>query len=413
MTQEVTKDFRNLVNDYSKVYAFRQKGITKIERPVFIPSIDLNRFERRGCRVEFKKIADNDYFLFNKDEIIRVDLDILALTQDYYFKLAKETRKIKNEMRLNELIEEYGEEKGKRYHSAKRIKAYTPHQATTFQLNILSNNYLEAWKIFRANLEELNQKLLDLELETTDSNNTYSKGQHTSYGDCNLNGVLFDSHGVNIKLQNGNPVTFTESDLLKDSLDKVFNVYGDLSPVFREYGLKISFSGDKKMHARKANGIFFPHFRAIGTSQFNTVSTLAHEIAHFMDFYTAKQSNVKRTFSSDEDGSTARKIAGIFRKNMNEITNSKYMNRTCECFARALQQFVDSSKSTEPNYCKDDAFRNEVAPLVESFLQDFSEIVKSVEAEEKPIENKLEIAASASKKKNNVKPVDIEQLNLF
>lgn len=407
------RDFRNKIKDYSKVYAFRQQGLEEVEKPDYIPTLDFDRFKRRGCRVEFKKIGDNDFILYTNGINYKVDLDILALTQDYYLKLAKEKQRKENERAFNNYVERRGIEFAKRYCKKRRVSTFTKNKASHFQIQILSDDRLEAWRIFRKNLEELEQKLLDLELETIESNNTYSKGEQTSYGDSGLNAVLFDSHGVKIKRQNGNSITFSESDLIKESLNSVFSVYGDLSAVFKEYGLKISYSGNKNMHARKAAGLFFPHFKAIGTCKMGIVSVLAHEIAHFMDYYTAKKSETKRCFSSDEAGSTARRIARAFKIGMNEKTNSKYYNRSCECFARAFEQFVNPDMCVDPNYCKADIFKNEISPMIKSFLDDFKKIVATVKEDENTVEIKLDAVASGSKK---IKVVDFskaEQLTLF
>ncbi|HQJ61423.1 MAG TPA: hypothetical protein PKV35_10520, partial [bacterium] len=128
---------------------------------------------------------------------------------------------------------------------------------------------------------------------------------------------------------------------------------------------------------------------------------------------------VKRCHASDQDGSTARNLSKIFRRNMNKPTESKYYNRTCECFARAFEQYFRPELKDSEHYCKAEAFENEVKPLVKSFLDDFNKIVESVRAEEikteKPLQRPIEekAAASVPVKSQEIKPVKPEQLNLF
>lgn len=414
-------DFTVKINDFSNVFTFKQSGINTRPRPDFIPELAKDFFSTSGYRIVFFKQAENDYLLYtSRDSCDRVNLDILALTQDYYLKLEKELQKIENDKEKARLVEKYGEEKGNRIFTGRRISVFKDNKMSYFQMDVFRRFLIdrnEAWKLFKSNLEELNQKLEDLELESLDNENTHAKGEQTSYGNGNLSTVLSDKYGVKIKRQNGEAITLTEAEKIGCSLDDIFKVFGDLSPVFRKYGLKISFAGEKRMHARKAIGIFYNAYKAIGTSENDMTQTLAHEIAHFMDSYTAQNADIKRAHASDQDGSEARKLAKIFRSKMNKKTESKYYNRTCECFARAFEQYFNPKLATADNYCKAEAFENEVRPLIKSFLDDFMKIVESVRAEEikteKPLQRPTEEKAAASIP--TAKPAEIkpEQLNLF
>lgn len=414
-------DYRNKVSDFSKIFSFKQQGIDKREKPDFIPFISERFFNSSGCRVVFLKNAENDYLLYSDNETAyRVNLDILALTQDYYLKLAKEKQRLENERTKALYIEKYGEEKGKRIFTAKRISVMKDNKMTHFQMKLFRDCFYDttsAWKAFHENLSELNQKLEDMELESLDNENTHTKGELTSYGDSNLSSALLNQYGVKIKRQNGEAVTFNEAEKIQNSLDEIFKVFGDLSPVFRQYGLKISFAGDKRMHARKAIGIFYNVYKAIGTSENDMTQTLSHEIAHFMDFYATQSRQIKRAHASDEEGSLERKISKIFRQNMNKKQHTAYQNRSCECFARAFEQYFNPLKGEVENYCKPEIFENELKPLIKTFLDEFNKIVESVRAEQpedikRTVKEETEEKAAASVPLNTqtVKP---EQLTLF
>ena len=171
------------------------------------------------------------------------------------------------------------------------------------------------------------------------------------------------------------------------------------------------------MHARKAIGIFYNVYKAIGTSENDMTQTLSHEIAHFMDFYATQNRQIKRAHASDEEGSLERRISKMFRQNMNEKQHTAYQNRSCECFARAFEQYFNPKKGQVENYCKPEVFENELKPLIKTFLDEFSKIVESVRAEqpediERTVKEETEEKAAASVPLNTqtVKP---EQLTLF
>jgi hypothetical protein len=95
----------------------------------------------------------------------------------------------------------------------------------------------------------------------------------------------------------------------------------------------------------------------------NNHLVLAHELSHFLDSQAGK--DVEHFFSSDKPGTIENRIAALFRKEMNQRTdktkNSKYLQRTCECFARAMEQFTAFAVSPEQylHYCKSEAYVND------------------------------------------------------
>src|SRR5206468_1746533 len=102
-------------------------------------------------------------------------------------------------------------------------------------------------------------------------------------------------------------------------------------------------AGTKKMFASTALGMYVPSMKAIGVSNNQEHDkfgfTLAHEYAHFIDNHLGEKTG--RNYASDNHNSTAGKIAYKFRELMNKgkFTDTDYANRTCECFARALEQY--------------------------------------------------------------------------
>lgn len=154
----------------------------------------------------------------------------------------------------------------------------------------------------------------------------------------------------------------------------------------KEFGLKISHSGDVKMHARKAIGLFHPYYNAIGvSSQYGNSQfgiTFAHEYGHFMDYWIGKKTG--NHYASDKEGSTANQIASTLRKNLNEKTDSDYTNRTCECLARSMEMYYqyevlkDDSTFIDKDHCSQVIYETKLKPLIKQFLDENKELLKSI-----------------------------------
>lgn len=245
---------------------------------------------------------------------------------------------------------------------------------------------------------DINYKTNDLEVQREENDSSFVKGRETSYGNSNTKDDLFESHGVLVKRQNGDEINPNEIDQIKENLTKVFESFGDRSSMSKEFGLKISHAGSKNQHAMKAIGVYFPYYKAIGVSDAGKFGfTLAHEYAHFFDNYVGGKNG--RHYSSDNFQSTSGQIAKLFRSNMNKVSDSKYINRTCECFARAFEQyhamkhhgddvvkFIDTfekygDKQTtyveHENHVSKEKFNTIIKPLIEQFLQENDHILKS------------------------------------
>ncbi len=242
--------------------------------------------------------------------------------------------------------------------------------------------------------DQLQWRKKDLRIQREENNTSFDKGRETSYGDSGTKNTLLDSHGVKVKLQNGKEIKEQQIEQIKNSLNEVYKSFGDRSSISKKFGLKISHSGDKMMHARNALGLYYPSMKAIGVSDNKENGkfgfTLAHEFAHFLDNQLGNSKN--RHYASDDFNSLAGKIANTFRNNLNKKTDSDYVNRTCECFARALEQYhavnvegedVVKYKSVGVPYHKDDnhvskeVFNSKIKPLIDQFFKENNELLKS------------------------------------
>jgi 8-oxo-dGTP pyrophosphatase MutT (NUDIX family) len=242
--------------------------------------------------------------------------------------------------------------------------------------------------------DALQWKKIDLEVQREENDGSYDKALQTSYGDTNLNNDLLVSHGVKIKLQNGKDVKANHAEQIKENLNEVYQSFGNRSEMAKNFGLKISHSGEKLMFARKALGVYVPSMKAIGVSDKQETGkfgfTLAHEFSHFIDHYAGKKQG--RNYASDNHNSTAGKIAREFRKNMNKKTDSKYINSSKECFARSMEQYhamkhygddavkyknVGTPYHEDEHHVNKQTFNALIKPLIEQFLQENDHLLKA------------------------------------
>jgi 8-oxo-dGTP pyrophosphatase MutT (NUDIX family) len=242
--------------------------------------------------------------------------------------------------------------------------------------------------------DQLQWRKVDMQLQREENDSSYEKGFETSYGESNTKTDLLGSHGVKVKLQNGKEIKANHTEQIKDHLSQVYESFGNRSRIAKEVGLKISHSGEKMMFARQALGLYVPSMKSIGVSDNKDHGkfglTLAHEFAHFMDNYVGNKNG--RHYASDNLNSIAGKIANTFRHHLNEKSDSNYLNRTCECFARALEQYhavrtggdgaIKSQKDLIPysdrkEHVSNEKFNKYVKPLIEQFFKENEELLKA------------------------------------
>ena len=289
-------------------------------------------------------------------------------------------------------ITKYSDKKPKQ----KRLKVLSSNKMTYDQMNMIQSfnrtedgNFIgrsEVWKIYGEMVNEKDQKSLDLSLHQEYLDSAYTKGSKTSYGDSGTKDDLLKDYDIKVKRQNGDEINKSEISQIKDAIDSISEVFGTNKEMNKDFGLKISHSGNVMMHARKAVGLFHPFYNAIGVSAASGDSefkiTFAHEYAHFVDYMVGK--NSKNTYASDKWGSSANNIAEVFGKNMVKPgKQSQYWNRTCEKFARAFEQYYavevlkDDSYFGRDYYLPKDKY-NIIKPYIQQFLEENKEILKSI-----------------------------------
>ncbi len=241
--------------------------------------------------------------------------------------------------------------------------------------------------------EQLQQRRVDLRIQGEDQGGTYKKGKETALGDSNLQDTYVEELGVKVKAQDGTVIEPVKQEEIATALRAVYSSFGDRSELARNFGLKVSHAGTKHMHASNALGIYAPRYKAIGVGaaagDHKFGFTLAHEFAHFLDHRAGNQ--VKRNFASDDASSTAGQLARTFRKHMNQTSDSDYTNRSCECLARACEQYhamktsgadamhIEKKYVEHANFASEAKFNEHVKPLVERFLSENSELIKGAE----------------------------------
>jgi hypothetical protein len=285
---------------------------------------------------------------------------------------------------------ERGAKKKGRLTSIGKNKATLAHLSLIQVANDLSPQK-DAWKPLREYLADMKQGSVDMELQMEDDQSTYQKGRETSYGRKGSLTYLQDSHGVLVKRQSGDEMTTFEVEEVKKALDSVYSVFGDRSELAKKSKLLISHSGEKRMHASKFLGIYIPARSAIGvTWGMGTAEagfTLSHEFAHFMDNKLGEKTG-RTHYASDDPTSIENKIASTFRDNMKTAQDSDYQNRTCECFARALEQYYvtetgndklyQDERNTIGNHPEQKVYMEKVYPLVKKFFEEKGEMLKSI-----------------------------------
>ena len=381
-------DYRGI--DVSKIGLIPQKGILEKEKPSWLPELSDKNFAYNRNRVDAVKVANNDYIIRNTDnkdvEGYRVNAELFAIMQDYYIKRAKQTAQNK----YDKMVEQYGEKRVRK----PSVRVLSADRATNSHYNATKQYIKEGESVFgilKETYSDLKQKSVDLKIQIEEDLSAHSRGRKTSYGDGGTKSDLYEDYGVLVKRQNGDVIQKQEITEIKEALDSVFEVFGDRSSMAKAFGLKISHSGEVLQHASKASGIYFPYYKAIGVTakhgQDNFGFTLSHEWAHFIDNYLGTKGK-RNTFASDDWSSLPGKIANTFRDNMKSNQGSGYQTRTCECFARAFEQYFATKTGKAEQYQEthnfvgnhpnQKKFEEKVQPLIEQFFRENNEMLKAL-----------------------------------
>jgi hypothetical protein len=414
-------------------------------KPDWIPDIDYAEFSRGQNTLLFDKIGEDQYLVplsqkykphgtkrryrysnatewtEEKADSINSEYAVLTLsqlagTQDFFRKVSKSL----NDIAYEEKVQRYRDRGYSGKVTKPRIKIMSENRMsydTAFFIQEsrgISGGYANdkrVWEVYKENRSALKQKTIDLDLMQEEVENTFSKGRETAYGDSNTSKSLEPEFGVKIKRQDGSDISPEDAQYLSDAMNSIQQTFGQRKSMNEKFGLKLSFAKGTAMHARKAVGIFVPTQSAIGISDGKGLKkkdplsgetievdygdenfggfVLSHEYSHMMDYYIGTKSG--QWYASDKEGSTANQIASIFRENMNHTSKSDYINRTCECFARALEQYhaietagVEAKAFfgryvDEPQYVNQENYEGKIKPLVEKFFKENDALLKSLE----------------------------------
>lgn len=427
-------DYTEVEND--KVFLCNKKDILDKPRPSWIPELDSKGLAiDKILPICVKDFSDGNYFVQSKiytgekdsngksiykNQIYKMSPDVLAATVDYYLKRKRAELKTEGSSEKVSLPRGMNSMPTSRYNEISKLcllcevpslkykdvdksitdKAFEMKGKSPGKLYQIQNNvvFLEQWQPL---LENIKGKRLDMNYQKQDYIDSYSKAVETAYGDSKTFNNLYNDFGVKIKKQNGTNFSKPEIEKLSETLKKVYAHYGNLSELAGEYGLKISYADNCMQFARKSIGLYFSYHNAIGISFFNEEKqlsvagsnhlpdvTLAHEVAHWLDSQKGKESH--NFFASDKYGSLENQIATKFKEEIklreksnksaarigktDEIHLGEYWFRTCECFARAMEQYYALKQgidlSEEISYARKDNFEEDFIPLIEELMEE-------------------------------------------
>lgn len=427
-------DYTEVEND--KVFLCNKKDILDKPRPSWIPELDSKGLAiDKFLPICVKDFSDGNYFVQSKvytgerdtkgipiykKQIYKMSPDVLAATVDYYLKRKRAELKTEGSSEKVSLPRRMNSMPTSRYNEISKLcllcnvpslkyknvdksitdKAFEMKGKSPGKLYQIQNNvvFLEQWQPL---LENIKGKRLDMNYQKQDYIDSYSKAVETAYGDSNTFNNLYSDFGIKIKKQNGSTFSKEQVERLSDALGKVWKHYGNLSKLAGEYNLKVSYADNCMQFARKNIGLFTPFHNAIGISFFNEAKqlsvaginhlpdvTLAHEVAHWLDSQKGKESH--NFFASDKYGSLENQIATKFKEEIklreksnksatrigkaDEIHLGEYWHRTCECFARAMEQYYALKQgidlSEEIAYARKDNFEEDFIPLIEELMEE-------------------------------------------
>jgi hypothetical protein len=186
----------------------------------------------------------------------------------------------------------------------------------------------------------------------------YLKGVETSFGEKNAKDTLKSEYGVKIKRQNGKEMTDGEVEALKTVIDHTYNSMGNpsvLKKFAEERNLKISFSGDKNAFLRKAVGLYCPTESTVVVGP-SMREVMPHEMTHFIDDVIGsklgRDGDGKGYYASEMATSDIGMMTAQGRRTFikDKRTNGKYWNRSCEVFARMVEQYAAKNDNNGDMY---------------------------------------------------------------
>ena len=105
-----------------------------------------------------------------------------------------------------------------------------------------------------------------------------------------------------------------------------------------------------------------------------------HEMAHFIDNFN-RRANSRYNYASSQPGTKERIIAELFRMKMEPVLKKRtnYRGRTCELFARAIEEFYAISTKNEgwkerflenDYYVNEFIFRREIYSVIAGYIKE-------------------------------------------
>lgn len=239
----------------------------------------------------------------------------------------------------------------------------------------LRRSVKDALEVFKADQDASRERISSTYYEA------YLKGYETSFGTANVEDDILDSHGVLIKRQNGEELTDADRIKLEGVVDETFKAIGNkdlLSKMARANKLKVSYSGEKMAFLTKAMGLYVPTESTVVIGK-QMDQVLPHEFAHFMDDHLGDESKKGRGSYASEMLHTSPGMATVagrrtFTRN-SKATKAMggYWNRSCEVFARMVEQYAAVEHYKNNSYFGRDGYwteanYNSIKPEIEKVL---------------------------------------------
>jgi len=241
----------------------------------------------------------------------------------------------------------------------------------------LTASVKEAMNILKADQDANRERLSSTYYES------YLKGRETSFGTKNIENDLVDSHGVFIKRQNGDTLSTEDKEALTKVIDETYTAIGNkelLSKTAKGKKLKVSFSGERMAFLTKAVGLYVP---AEGTIVIGPqmAEVLPHEFAHFMDDNLGDETKKGRgSYASEMQHTSIGQLTILGRrlfskKSKRTQAQDGYWNRSCEVFARMVEQYAAVNHYKNESYYGKDGYwtkekYDQIKPEIEKVLME-------------------------------------------
>lgn len=402
--------------EHDRIFLVNKKNILNEKKPKWIPEFDSETLEwNKFLPVCIKDPADGNFFVMEKiyhgpvltpykqrkekdfeTKIYRLSLDLLTASIDYYIKKRNAELKQKGQKKRVSLPHSQNSMALSRYNEMAVLLSFCStykDRPDLFNVNLRKSSsaykeqnkiiFIEQWQPL---LEAVKGKKLDMNLQKQDYINSFAKAEETAYGKSGRTSIFKEKYGIMIKKQNGSTFSSEQKNNLENTVMNVWEHFGSLTEMALKNDLTVSYADNCCQFARKASGLFRTDAdgnKAIGISFFtdrrksvdNPESTLAHECTHWLD--SEKGNNSHHFYASDLEGTLENQIAMKYKKLLKKENYklSDYWYRTCECLARASEQYYEITHGINQGlkregYLSEDICKNEIFPLMEMLIEE-------------------------------------------